>query len=72
MNKIISDISNNNSKLSVIFEMAFKELTSIGNNFQIRHFENGKEEIKDIRIYDYLLDRCMALIVLAIQYLEIQ
>ena len=47
-----------------------KELTTIGNNFRIRHHETNKIDIVDIRHYDYFFNRCLALIALALQYLQ--
>lgn len=40
------------------------ELTNIGNNYQIRHFEKGKPSIPDPLIVDYLFFRLLALILL--------
>ncbi|MBR7683718.1 hypothetical protein KDK43_03735 [Streptococcus equi subsp. zooepidemicus] len=53
-----------------LFNKEFGELTSIGNNFRIRHHETNKINIPDQRYYDYLFNRCLSLIALAIQYLE--
>lgn len=51
---------------SDFFNNEFKELTYIGNNYQIRHFEKGVKEIKDDRIKEYLFFRALGLIELAI------
>lgn len=53
-----------------LFSAEFKELTTIGNNFRIRHHETNKIDIVDIRHYDYFFNRCLALIALALQYLQ--
>ena len=53
-----------------LFSTEFKELTTIGNDFRIRHHETNKIDIVDIRHYDYFFNRCLALIALALQYLQ--
>ncbi|WP_035946196.1 AbiJ-NTD4 domain-containing protein [Fusobacterium necrophorum] len=68
--KIIKDMSMSDSNYENLFNKEFGELTSIGNNFRIRHHETNKINIPDQRYYDYLFNRCLSLIVLAIQYLE--
>lgn len=68
--KIIKDISMSDSNYQNLFNKEFVELTSIGNNFRIRHHETNKIDIPDDRYYDYLFNRCLSLIALAIQYLE--
>lgn len=47
---------------SDFFNNEFKELTQIGNNYQIRHFEKGVQEIKDNRTKEYLFFRALGLI----------
>lgn len=69
-NKIIDDMSNFESNFKELYEAEFKALTSIGNNFRIRHHETTKVDITDTRHYEYLYKRCLALISVAIQYLE--
>lgn len=44
-----------------------KELTEIGNNFQIRHWETGKPPISDSDHIDYLFHRIFALIYLILR-----
>lgn len=68
--KIIKDMSMSDSNYENLFNKEFGELTSIGNNFRIRHHETNKINIPDQRYYDYLFNRCLSLIALAIQYLE--
>ena len=41
-----------------------------GNGFRIRHHETTKIDIIDNRQYDYFYKRCLALISVAILYLE--
>lgn len=68
--KIVNDMSNSDSNFAGLFEEEFKCLTTIGNNFRIRHHETNKIDITDTRHYDYFFNRCLSLIALAIQYLS--
>lgn len=52
-----------------MFEKEFYELTTIGNNFRIRHHETTKIDIEDDEHYDYFYKRCLSLITVASQYL---
>jgi len=45
----------------------FLELTRIGNNYEIRHFEKGKEEIPSDEFREYLYFRMLSLISFCIQ-----
>lgn len=67
--KIVNDMSGENSKFYDLFNDEFKMLTNIGNEYRIRHHETNKIDITDIRYYDYLFNRCLSLIALAIEYL---
>ena len=58
-----------NVEFEKLFNDEFKALTDIGNNYRIRHHETNKIDIVDERYYDYLFNRCLSLIALAIQYL---
>lgn len=68
--KIVNDMANGNAAFVVLFDDEFKMLTTIGNKYRIRHHETDKIDITDIRYYDYLFNRCLSLIALAIKYLE--
>lgn len=68
--KIINDISNQNDKYKELFTNEFRELTTIGNNFRIRHHETNKIDIIDSNYYDYFFHRCYALIDIALKYLK--
>ncbi len=70
INKIISDMGNNEEPFFEMFEKEFFELTAIGNDFRIRHHETTKIDIEDDRHYDYFYKRCLSLISVAIQYLD--
>lgn len=67
--KIVNNMSGGNSEFFDLFNDEFKTLTSIGNKYRIRHHETDKIDITDVRYYDYLFNRCLSLIALAIEYL---
>lgn len=67
--KIVNDMANSRDDFVDLFNAEFKTLTDIGNKYRIRHHETNKIDIIDIRYYDYLFNRCLSLIALAIQYL---
>lgn len=58
-------MSKGNSDYKEILDEEFKNLTSIGNNFRIRHHETSKNDIICKEHYDYLFHRCLALLRLA-------
>lgn len=68
--KIIKEMSKGQEAYIRLFTAEFKALTDIGNQFRIRHHETDKIDITDIRYYDYFFNRCLSLIVLALQYLN--
>ncbi|WP_242649352.1 hypothetical protein [Syntrophomonas wolfei] len=70
INKIIRNMGSNKEPYKELFEKEFHELTTIGNNFRIRHHETTKTDIEDNRHYDYFYKRCLSLISVAIQYLD--
>ena len=47
-----------------------KELTRIGNEFQIRHFETDKKQIKQLEFIDYLFFRMLSFINMMVTKLE--
>ena len=67
--KIITDMAGGKCNFITLFEEEFKALTSIGNDYRIRHHETSKIDITDDKHYDYFFNRCLSLIALAIQYL---
>lgn len=69
INRIVEDISHCNNDFIKLFDEEFKQLTSIGNNYRIRHHETNKTDIIDKDYYDYLFCRCLALIKLALKFL---
>lgn len=70
INKLIRDMSGNKTPYNEIFENEFNQLTSLGNDFRIRHHETTKIDIEDKRYYDYFYKRCLSLISVAIQFLD--
>lgn len=68
--KIIDDMSASEPNYQALYKAEFKALTDIGNGFRIRHHETTKIDITDNRQYDYFYKRCLALISVAILYLE--
>lgn len=67
--KIANDMAGGNSDFFDLFNSEFILLSKIGNNYRIRHHETNKIDITDVRYYDYLFNRCLSLIALAIKYL---
>jgi hypothetical protein len=67
---VINKISQKDAETTDIFNKEFDYLTKFGNTHQIRHFETGKIAIKDVRMKEYWYMRCLALINLAIKYIE--
>ena len=67
---VIDKISQKDEETKDIFNKEFDYLTEFGNTHQIRHFETGKTAIKDARMKEYWYMRCLALINLAIKYIE--
>lgn len=68
--KIVNDMAKGDDNFVELFNVEFRALTDIGNKFRIRHHETNKVDIADIRYYDYLFNRCLSLINLAVQYLD--
>lgn len=69
VDKIVNDMANGNNDFNKLFDDEFILLSKIGNNYRIRHHETNKIEIIDDRYYDYLFNRCISLIALAVQFL---
>jgi len=67
---VIDKISANQVDFRNLLDEEFKTLTMIGNNFQIRHYETPKIPIVDENHRDYLFNRCAALILLGLKFLN--
>ena len=65
--KIIQDISFGNENVKMIFDVEFKTLTDIGNNYRIRHHEKNKTDISNNLHYEYFYKRCLSLISILIK-----
>nr|WP_254636397.1 hypothetical protein [Bacillus paralicheniformis] len=70
VNRIIDDMSGNKEPFKKMFDKEFYDLTTIGNNFRIRHHETTKIDIEDDEHYEYFYKRCLSLITVGIQYLD--
>jgi hypothetical protein len=70
IDRIFSKISKDNFAFKDYIGNEFMELTKIGNNFQIRHFEADKTPIKDNRIREYLYGRCSVLLTLILKFID--
>lgn len=68
--KIVKDMGDGQQAYMELFEKEFRELTTIGNNFRIRHHKITKIDIRDKRHFEYFYKRCLSLISTAIQYLD--
>lgn len=67
---IVKDMSDGQQSYMELFEKEFREMTTIGNNFRIRHHEITKIDIQDKRHFEYFYKRCLSLISTVIQYLD--
>lgn len=62
LNKLLNNISHNSNELYSKLNQEFSELTKIGNEFQIRHFETNKKQIPSDHFREYLYFRVLSLI----------
>ncbi|MES9668691.1 hypothetical protein [Bacillus nitratireducens] len=63
---LLSDVGDLTDEFEVLLNAEFAALTTIGNEYQIRHFERNKKQIKSVEHVDYLFYRMIALISLCI------
>ena len=68
--KVIEAIVGQSTSLISHLDAEFVELTKIGNQYQIRHFETDKELIISDELLKYLYVRCSALVNLAVKSVE--
>lgn len=68
--RIVKDMAEGNEAFEELLNTEFQALTKIGNQYRIRHHETDKKEIISQLHYDYLFNRCLALISMALQYLK--
>lgn len=68
--QLVKLVSNDDTDIEDLIDAEAQALTRIGNDFQIRHFETDKIEIKDNTHIDYLFYRMISLIDLYLKKLE--
>ncbi|HDX9511354.1 hypothetical protein COJ67_03130 [Bacillus thuringiensis] len=59
---LVANISSGTKDFDIILDTEFKQLTTIGNKYYIRHFETNKTKINSMKLVDYLFYRMIALI----------
>jgi AbiJ N-terminal domain 4 len=59
---LVTKIAAGTAQFDLLLDNEFRTLTSIGNDFQIRHFETGKIKITTMKQVDYLFYRMISLI----------
>ncbi len=69
--QLIQEISGSTEGYNELLDDEFRELTRIGNSYQIRHFEKDKIQINNFNQIDYLFYRMIALIDLCITSLNL-
>lgn len=69
INRIVKKMGNNQQAFMDLFDNEFQTLTHLGNEFRIRHHETTKIDINDKKYFEYFYRRCLALIIIAIEYL---
>lgn len=65
--QLIDEISEGTSNFNELLTDEFRHLTHIGNQFQVRHFETDKIQIKSLKHIDYLFYRMIAIIDLCLK-----
>ncbi|MDT2767762.1 hypothetical protein P7G58_02625 [Globicatella sulfidifaciens] len=68
--KLIKTVSNNSRTIKELLEKEFKDLTKIGNEFHIRHFENDRVPLESDEFREYLYFRMLTLISYCLNSLE--
>ena len=68
--ELVKLVASGNNDIKEVINTEASTLSKIGNNFQIRHFENGKVEITDNKQIDYLFYRMVSLMHLFLSSLE--
>lgn len=67
---LVAKIANDDKQMFELLDKEFNELTRIGNNFNIRHYEIRCTEIKDVNYLEYFFHRCYILLRLAIKFVN--
>ncbi len=68
--QLVDVVSESNSLFCEHIEREFSELTKTGNQFQIRHFERDKIQLKSNLHIDYFFYRMSSLIHLCVESLK--
>ncbi|AXI31468.1 hypothetical protein CIB87_21380 [Priestia megaterium] len=71
VNLLIENVSAHTDGFNELLQAEFNALTKIGNDYQIRHFEANRIEIKSMKHVDYLFYRMIALIDLSISEINV-
>lgn len=64
---ILDDMAKGNPNFRNLFDKEFRDLTTIGNDYRIRHHEMGKFDISEAVHYDYLFNRSLSLVAAALR-----
>lgn len=64
--ELLKNISDENKEIEEMLKKEFEALTSIGNNFSIRHKEKNQIKIESEDMLDYFYFRCLSLIKLCV------
>lgn len=65
--KLIRNISKGNTEFAKILDAGFNLLTGIGNQFMIRHHETNQVDPRETSHYEYLFNRCLAIVIFAME-----
>lgn len=72
LHEMLTQVSYGSERQFAELEVEFKKLTSIGNDFQIRHFEKGKIPIQNNSFREYLYFRILSLLSYCINELKVE
>lgn len=70
IDKILEGVSLGSNKIYDLLNEESNKLTKIGNEYQIRHFERGKEPINSIEIKEYLYFRVLSFLSLCMNFID--
>lgn len=71
-NTLVTNVAGQTNNFNQLLNDEFTTLTKIGNDYQIRHFETNKIQIKSMKQVDYLFYRMIALIDLCLEDLNVK
>lgn len=70
LNKLKENISSGSQEMCLYLENEFAFLTSLGNEYQIRHFETNKKAFPSDEMKKYFYNRCASLVNLCVGHLN--